>query len=178
MESLVRSMDRAVPRDAVVTCDAGNFSQWLLRYFPFDGRRALVAPMSGSMGYGVPAAIGAQRALPDRPCWALAGDGGFAMTMSEIDTAVRHQLSLAVILCDNRSFGTIRAQQIKDYPGRDIGTALGSLDFAAVAQGLGARSWSVSTDEECESALQEMASTGGVRVLHARVNERQLAVTA
>jgi acetolactate synthase-1/2/3 large subunit len=141
-----------------VTTDAGNFSGWIARGFRFRRPGTFLGPTSGAMGYGLPAAIGAALVHRDRPVVAVAGDGGFAMSMSELETAVREGLRIIVLVFDNERYGTIRMHQVRD--GREpIGTDLGPVDFAAIARAMGARGVRVDSDAGFEAALRQALAT-------------------
>ena len=127
-----------LPPDTILTTDAGNFASWAGRGYRFRRPATFIGPTSGAMGYGFPAAIAAALARPNRPSVALAGDGGFAMTMAELETAVRERARVVAIVFDNERYGTIRAHQERRGKGT-LGTDLGPIDFAAAAQAFGAR---------------------------------------
>ena len=121
----------------ILASDAGNFYGWLARYYRFRQDRTYVGPASGAMGFGLPGAIGAKLARPGSAVVSLSGDGGFAMTMSELETAARYGAGVVAIVLDNARQGTIRMHQETQFPGRIIATELGTTDFASVARGLG-----------------------------------------
>jgi acetolactate synthase-1/2/3 large subunit len=104
------------------------------------------------MGYGLPAAIGAKIAQPGSPVISVSGDGGILMTISELETAVRHEAGVVALVLDNARHGTIRMHQEREYPGRVIGTELGSVDLAKVAQGLGATGFLVEDSGDLDVA--------------------------
>src|SRR5690606_28933122 len=108
MEEIVRHLSAALPDNAILTNGAGNYASWLHRYFRYKGWRTQLAPTSGSMGYGLPAAIAAQLACPDRAVICLAGDGCFQMTMQEFGTACQYGANIVAIVCNNGMYGTIR----------------------------------------------------------------------
>jgi acetolactate synthase-1/2/3 large subunit len=127
------------------------------------------------MGYGFPAALAAALARPNRPSIALAGDGGFAMTMSELETAVRERARVVAIVFDNQRYGTIRAHQ--ERRGRGVSaTDLGPIDFAAAAQAFGARGVRVEDDESFEPALRDALAHAGPTVLHLVLDRRWLSI--
>src|SRR5690606_9655075 len=122
------------PEDTIIPSDAGNFFGWLARYYRFNSQNTYIGPTSGAMGYGLPAAIGAKAAQPERTVVSFSGDGGFMMTMQELETAVRAQLPVIAIVVNNGMYGTIRAHQEKHFPGRTIGTELSNPSFAQIAE--------------------------------------------
>ena len=118
-----RRLRERLPADAVICNGAGNFSIWVHRYYRYRRYGTQLAPISGSMGYGVPAAIGMKRLAPERTVVAFAGDGDFLMTGQEFATAVQYDLPIIVVVVDNGMYGTIRMHQERHYPGRVVGTA-------------------------------------------------------
>jgi acetolactate synthase-1/2/3 large subunit len=148
---------RILPDDAIVTTDAGNFGLWLARHFRFRRPGTFLGPTSGAMGYALPAAIAAALVHRERPVVAFAGDGGFAMTMAELETAVREGARVIAVVFDNERFGTIRMHQNRRAGKEDraIATDLGPVDFAAIARACGARGIRVETDAAFEQALRQ-----------------------
>src|SRR5699024_6199040 len=100
-----------LPEDTLLTNDAGNFAGWLHSFYSFNQKHTYVGPTSGAMGYGMPAALGAKLAFPNKTIVALAGDGGFMMTVQELETAVRHDIPIIVLVFNNNMYGTIRMHQ-------------------------------------------------------------------
>jgi acetolactate synthase-1/2/3 large subunit len=172
---VVTTLSQVLPADTILTTDAGNLASWAARGYRFRRPATFLGPTSGAMGYGFPAAIAAALARPNRPSIALAGDGGFAMTMSELETAVRERARVIAIVFDNQRYGTIRAHQERRGKGV-IGTDLGPIDFAAAAQAFGARGVRVESDEAFEPALREALAHGGPTVLHLTLDRRWLAL--
>ncbi|SPC13796.1 thiamine pyrophosphate-binding protein [Cupriavidus taiwanensis] len=159
MAEVIRTLDQLLPDDAVVTNGAGNYAGWLHRYFryrPFtSGGRGQLAPTSGAMGYGVPAAVGAKIAFPQRTVVALAGDGCFLMNGQELATSMQYQAPVIIIVVNNGMYGTIRMHQEREYPTHVSGTELLNPDFAALARAYGARGATVNTTEAFAPALRE-----------------------
>jgi acetolactate synthase I/II/III large subunit len=150
MAEVVETLQRLAPASSVLTNGAGNYSGWLHRFYRYPGLqhagRTQLAPTSGAMGYGVPAAIAASLLYPDRTVINIAGDGDFLMTGQELATATGHGAGrgagkLIVIVVDNGSYGTIRMHQEREYPGRVSGSDLFNPDFAALAR---AHGWAAS----------------------------------
>lgn len=152
---VITTLRRVLPDDAILTTDAGNFAGWASRGFRFRRPGTFVGPTSGAMGYGVPAAIAASLVHRDRPVVALVGDGGMAMTMAELETATREGARIIVLVFDNERYGTIRMWQARRGTGEGVATELGSVDFAAIARGLGARGVRVDRDAEVEPAIRQ-----------------------
>jgi acetolactate synthase-1/2/3 large subunit len=151
--------------DDVVTSDAGNFAQWLLRYVRLTQRKVFVAPVNGAMGYGLPSAVGAALAHGKGTVWCIAGDGGFLMTAGEMETASRLGLDIVAIVTNNSRYGTIRARQEGEFPGRQSGTDLGAVDFAAAARALGWQGWRATTDAEVDQAIASARAASGCRLV-------------
>jgi acetolactate synthase-1/2/3 large subunit len=150
--SVIAALASRVGADAVFTTDAGNFGGWLARYFPFRASQRLLGPISGAMGFGVPAAVAAAMRLQRRVI-CLVGDGGMLMTGNELAVAVQHKLPLLIIVSSNGSYGTIRLHQEKAFPGRRIATDLVNPDFAKLAEAFGATGIRVEREAEIERAL-------------------------
>ncbi len=159
-----------LPADAIVANGAGNYAIWPGRFYRFRGFGTQLAPTSGSMGYGVPAAIGAKRLDPTRIVVAFAGDGCFLMTGQDFATAVQYGLAVIVIVVDNGMYGTIRMHQERAYPGRVSGTALRNPDFAAYARAFGGHGETVGRTEDFAPAFDRAAASGLASILHLAVN--------
>jgi acetolactate synthase I/II/III large subunit len=169
--AVIATLQRVLAPQAIITADAGNFGLWLARSFRFGHQNSFLGSTSGAMGFGLPAAIAASLAAPDRPVVALCGDGGFAMTMNELETAVRTGTRPVVLVFDNRRFGTIAMHQQKE--GRDaVATELGPFDFAAVARAAGAQGGRVTRVVEFEPALRDALAAGRPAVLHLEIDPR------
>jgi acetolactate synthase I/II/III large subunit len=177
LDVLMHQLNRVLQPNAIVTSDAGNFAHWLLRYVKYDRSRSYVGPVNGSMGYGLPAAIGAELAAPDRPCWCVAGDGGMLMLAGEMETAARLGLNTAAIVVNNKSYGTIRAKQETEFPGRVAGTDVGEVDFAKLGQSFGWQTWKVTRDTEIGPALSAVAGATGCRLIEVLVDQPPFGLT-
>lgn len=165
MNEVVRVVHGRLPADAIITNDAGNFAQWLQRYFPFRRFPSQIAPCNGAMGYGVPAGIAAKVVHPDRAVVTFVGDGGFLMTGSEISTAMQFGLAPVVLVVNNGMFGTIRNHQERDFPGRVSGTDLRNPDFAKYAESFGAFAATVRRTAEFAPAFEKALDCGRAAVL-------------
>ncbi|WP_093663679.1 thiamine pyrophosphate-binding protein [Sphingomonas gellani] len=162
----VTAMRDALPADTIICNGAGNYSGWWHRYWPYAAQGTQLAPTAGAMGYGLPAAIAASLRHPDRTVVALAGDGDFLMNGQELATAVQHGCAILVLVVDNRSYGTIRMHQEREFPGRTVATTLASPDFAALARAFGCWAETVERTEDFAPALGRAMEQGGVRLLH------------
>jgi acetolactate synthase-1/2/3 large subunit len=168
---IIATLQRTLTPNAILTTDAGNFGLWAARFFRFGGQAGFLGPTSGAMGYGLPAAVAASLCEPDRQVVALCGDGGVAMTMNELETAVRAGAKPVVLVFDNRRYGTIAMHQ--DDEGRDtIATELGPIDFAAVARACGAQGGRVGRDVEFEPALRDALAADRPALLHIEIDPR------
>lgn len=168
---VVASLQSVLPADAILTTDAGNFGLWPARHFRFGSGMAFLGPTSGAMGYGLPAAIAANLARPDRRVVALCGDGGLGMTMNELETAVRAGTRPVVIVFDNRRYGTIAMHQTNERRSTRS-TELGPIDFAAVARACGAQGGRVTRDVEFEPALRDALAADRPAVLQLELDPR------
>ena len=166
MAEVVRQLQERLPADAVVCNGAGNFATWVHRFWRYRMPGSQLAPTSGSMGYGLPAALGAAVAAPSRAVVAFAGDGDFMMTCQELATAVQAEAKFLVIVVDNGMYGTIRMHQEREHPGRVSGTALKNPDFAAMARAMGAHGATVRATAEFAPALDVALAAGGPALLH------------
>jgi acetolactate synthase-1/2/3 large subunit len=167
---------RILPDDTIVATDAGNFGLWIARHFRFRKPGTFLGPTSGAMGYALPAAISAALIHRDRTVVAFAGDGGFAMTMAELETAVRENAKVIAIVFDNERYGTIRMHQDRrgaagdgaggpEARGDAIATDLGPVDFATIARALGGRGIRVETDAAFEQALRQAMANDRATVI-------------
>ena len=149
-----------LPADAMLCNGAGNYAAWIHRFFRFRRFGQHVAPTSGSMGYGVPAAVAMKRLYPERQIVCIAGDGDFLMNGQEFATAVQYGLPFIVVIADNGIYGTIRMHQEREYPGRIIATDLRNPDFAAYARAFGGFGVSVERTADFPAAFKEAQASG------------------
>ena len=177
-EVVIKWLSDHLPDDAIVTNGAGNYAAWLHRYFLYKTYGTQLAPTSGSMGYGFPAAISAAVEHPDRTVVCLAGDGCFQMTCNELSTAVQHDAAPIVIVMNNGRYGTIRMHQEKTYPGRVSGTALANPDFGALARAYGGHGEVVTRSADFGDAFARAQAAGTVAVIECKVDEEALATGA
>ena len=165
-------LSRVLPPQTVVTTDAGNFAGWASRGLRFRRPGTFIGPTSGAMGFGLPAAIAASIEHPGRPVVALAGDGGFAMTLNELATAAREHAAVVALVFDNQRYGTIRAHQDRRGSGAGETTDLGPVDFVAAAVALGVHGVRVDDDAAFEPALAAALASGQTTVLHLPFDRR------
>ena len=177
LEQVIGWLSENLPQDAILTNGAGNYAGWLHRYFVFKGFRTQLAPTSGSMGYGFPAAVSASLEYPGKTVVCLAGDGCFQMTLNEMSTAVQHGAKPIVIVVNNGRYGTIRMHQEKHYPGRVSGTMLANPDFAALARAYGGHGETVLDGADFAGAFGRAQASGTVAVVELRVDEQALSTS-
>jgi len=154
LEEVVSVLSRELPADAILANGAGNYAAFLHRYFQYKRYPTQLAPTSGTMGYGLPAAIAAKITYPERPVVALAGDGCLLMTAQELATAVQYGLPVVIIVANNGMYGTIRMRQERLYPGRVLATSLVNPDFAGLARSFGAGGATISKTGDFLPVLQ------------------------
>ena len=162
---LFSHLNDVLPKDAILCNGAGNYAGWLHRFTRYRAPGSQLAPTSGSMGYGLPGAIGAATTAPEREIYAFAGDGCFMMTCQELATACHHDLTITIIVIDNSRFGTIRAHQEREYPKRISGTTLSNPDFCDFARSFGATAERVNSLEEFKAALSSARARKGVNLI-------------
>lgn len=163
--AVMRTLNARIAGDSIITTDAGNFTAWPLRYRRYARPGRLLAPVNGAMGYGVPAAIAAAFAHPERSVIACVGDGGMLMTGMEIATAVKYGVSPVILVFNNGKYGTIEMHQQRRYPGRELGNALTNPDFAAFARSFGAFGCRVGHADEFADALEAALAARRVAVI-------------
>ena len=162
----VAAMRDALPADTIICNGAGNFSGWWHRYWRYAAMPCQLAPTSGSMGYGLPAAVAAALRFPDRTVVCVAGDGDFLMNGQELATAAQYGADLLIILVDNGAYGTIRMHQERDYPDRISATALANPDFVRLAEAFGGWAERIETTADFAPALGRAMECTGIRLLH------------
>jgi acetolactate synthase-1/2/3 large subunit len=166
-----------LPPDAIVTNGAGNYAAFLHRFYRFRRPGTQLAPTSGSMGYGLPAAIAAKLHQPDRPVVCVAGDGCLQMSLAELGTAAQEGLGIIVLVVNNARYGTIRMHQELSYPGRVSGTDLRNPDFAALVAAYGGTGWRARTTQEAQTAIAEALATGGLCLIDLMLDDEVLSTT-
>ena len=174
MSEVIKLMQKRVPKDAIVTNGAGNFSLWAHRFFRYGGYRTQLGPTSGSMGYGVPTGVAAKLVHPDRTVIAFAGDGDFLMTGQEIATAAQYDAKTIFIVVNNGMFGTIRMHQEREFPGRVSGTMLKNPDFAALARAYGLQGEVVEETSQFEAAFERAQKAKTASVIEIRIDPESI----
>lgn len=178
MAAVVKHLGDVLPPEAVITTDSGSFAGWVQRFYQFRTFPTHLAPTSGSMGYAVPAAVGASLAEPNQPVVAFCGDGGMLMTGQEIATAIQYDVNPIIIVINNNMYGSIRIHQERDYPNREVGTALVNPDFASWAKSFGAFGDTVRTTNEFAPAFDRARKSGRPAVLELIVDPGTIGTAA
>lgn len=174
MAVVIKTIQRLAPEDSVYTNGAGNYAGWLHRYCRYVGLKhhgkTQLAPTSGAMGYGVPAAVATSLLFPQRTAINIAGDGDFLMTGQELATATQYGATrLISVVVDNGTYGTIRMHQEREYPARVSGTDLFNPDFAALARAYGWDADTVVRTEQFEPAFKAALDSGKPTLLHLKL---------
>jgi len=167
-----------MPTDAILTNGAGNYAIWLHRFMRYGAYRSQLAPTSGAMGYGLPAAVAAKVTRPERPVVCFAGDGCFMMNGQELATAMRHQAHIVILLFNNSMYGTIRMHQEKNYAARVIATDLTNPDFAAYARAFGAHGVRVEKTAEFAPAFEQALRADKTTLIEVMVDPQALTPAA
>ena len=171
---IVRWLDERLPENAIVANGAGNYATWMHRIFRYRSYRTQLAPYSGSMGYGVPAAVAAKLVHRDRVVLSWNGDGCFLMNGQELATAVQYRLAIVFVVIDNGMYGTIRMHQERHYPDRVSGTSLVNPDFAALARAYGAMGETIASTAQFAPAFERALATDGPALLHVKLDPQAL----
>jgi acetolactate synthase-1/2/3 large subunit len=174
LSAVVGWLSEHLEDDAIVANGAGNYTVWVHRFFRYRQPRTELAPVSGAMGYGLPAAIAAKLRFPDRQVVAFAGDGCFLMYPQELATAVQQEAAVLVIVVNNGRYGTIRMHQERRYPGRVVATELVNPDMVALARSFGAFAERVETTATFASAFRRAVDSGRPALLELRVDPAQI----
>jgi acetolactate synthase-1/2/3 large subunit len=174
MAVVIRHLATHLPANATIANGAGNFTVWVHRFFTYKAPHTELAPTSGAMGYGLPAAVAAGLRYPDRITLCVAGDGDFLMYPQELATAAQYGARLLVLIVNNGMYGTIRMHQERHFPGRVSGTELPSPDFVGLAQSFGAYAERVETTEAFAPAFERALAARRTAVLELRVDPNQI----
>ncbi|MCZ7488387.1 thiamine pyrophosphate-binding protein [Rhizobium rhizogenes] len=166
-----------VPEDAIFTNGAGNYATWVHRFHRFRRFNTQSAPTSGSMGYGLPAAVAAKHLFPEREVICFAGDGCFMMHGQEFITAVRYGLPIITVLVNNGTYGTIRMHQEREYPGRVSGTDLVNPDFNAFAKAYGGHGETVERTQDFAAAFERARASGKPAIIEVKLDPEAITPT-
>lgn len=174
LATAVRHVSEVLPAEAIITNGAGNFTVWAHRYYEFRSFRTQLGPTSGSMAYGIPAAVAAKVVHPDRPVIAFTGDGDALMSLQEIATAVQYDLDPVILLVNNGMWATMRMHQERRFPGRVHGTDLVNPDFQALAASFGLHTELVERDDQFPAAFERALGAGRAALVELRIDPEQL----
>ena len=170
LAEIIATLHKQLPPDTIVCNGAGNYSGWVHRFWRFRGYGTQLAPTSGSMGYGVPAAVAGAIVHPDRPVLSFSGDGCFLMNGQEIATAMHYSLKPIFFVINNGMYGTIRMHQEREYPTRVSGTTLTNPDFAALGRAYGLYSETVERTEDFDGAFARAREAGRAALIELRLD--------
>ncbi len=170
MGEVMQYLRTTLPADSIITNGAGNYTIWVQRFYQYRGVRTQLAPTSGTMGYGVPAAIAAKLVHPDRTVVCFAGDGCFLMNGQELATAVQYGINIIIVVVNNGMYGSIRMHQEKQYPERVHASSLNNPDFAALARAYGASGVLVERTEDFAAAFEAARQAGKPALIEVRTD--------
>ncbi len=175
---VISILKKKIAKDDLITNDAGNFAGWLHAYYRFHDKHTYIGPTSGAMGYGMPAALGAKLALPNKTVISLSGDGGFMMTAQELETAARYHIPVICLVFNNRMYGTIRMHQEIHYPKKVIATDLGDVSFKDLARSMGVTAYQVGTPAGFTEALDKALQKQAPVVIEILTDKEQISVSS
>jgi len=175
MGALMAALRDRLPRDAIITNGAGNYTAWIHKFWQFSEFRTQLAPTSGAMGYGIPAAVAAKLLHPGRRVVAFAGDGCFLMNGQEMATIRQYGLDPLVIVVNNGMLGTIRMHQEREFPGHEEATMLTNPDFAAMAAAFGFHAERLERTEDIAAVIDRALGIGGPALIECRVDPEGIA---
>ncbi len=175
---IIKTVQTSTGDDTIITNGAGNNTSWLHRFYRFREYKTQLAPTSGTMGYGVPAAIAAKLIYPHRTVVAFAGDGDFMMNGQELATAMQYGANIIIIVVNNGIYATIRLHQERDYPGRVVGTDMVNPDFCALARAYGAHAELVTSTGEFKPAFKRAISANSPALIEIQMDPDILSPTA
>jgi len=178
LSALIAYLHEHLPPDTIVTNGAGNYSGWVHRFWRFREYGTQLAPTSGSMGYGVPAAVAAALEYPERTVLSFSGDGCFLMNGQELATAIQHGAAPIFFVVNNGMYGTIRMHQEREYPARVSGTGLTNPDFAALARAYGAHGETVERTEDFAAAFERARTSGRAALIELRLDPEAITTRA
>lgn len=178
MSGVMDWIETHLPDDTIFTNGAGNYATWLHRFHRFCRYGTQAAPTSGSMGYGLPAAVAAKLTFPEKAVVCFAGDGCLQMTMQEFGTACQESAAIIVLAIDNGMYGTIRMHQERHYPGRVSATRLVNPDFAAFARSYDAHAETVEDTASFGPAFERALASGKPALLHLKIDPEAITPAA
>lgn len=173
--ALLKQLSERLPDEAVVTCDVGQHQMWVAQHMRFTSpRNHLSSAGLGTMGFGLPAAIGAKMARPDDEVVLVSGDGSFMMNVQELGTLRRAQLKVKMVLLDNQRLGMVRQWQELFFDGRYSETNLSdNPDFVALAAAFGIQGETITCKEQIAGALDRLLASESAYLLHVAISEEE-----
>jgi acetolactate synthase-1/2/3 large subunit len=171
---VVSQLSERLPRDAMISNGAGNYTAWVHRFFRYKQFGTELAPTSGAMGFGVPAAIAAKLRYPERLSICFAGDGCFLMYPQELATALQYDAAIIVLVVNNGMYGAVRLHQERRFPGRVSGTDLRNPDFVAFAKSFGAYAEKIESTDEFAAAFERAVRARRPALLELCVDRNQI----
>ncbi len=174
MGLVMAHLREVLPRDAIVTTGAGNFADWPNKIFQYSGCGTCLSPISGAMGFGVPAAVAASLICPDRQVICFAGDGDFLMNGQEMATAAQYGGKPIILVINNNLYGTIRMHQQSRHPGRVSGTELKNPDFSMYAKSFGAFAETVRRTEDFAPAFARALASDNMALLELQIDPESI----
>ncbi len=174
MAEVVTWLRQRLPADSIITNGAGNYTSWVHRFYAWRQTQTQLAPISGAMGYGVPAAIAAQVVYPQRTVVCFAGDGCFLMSGQELATVRQYKLPIVFIVVNNGMYGSIRMHQEMNFPGKVFATDLENPDFVALAKAYGLHSALVECTQDFAAAFENAVNCGGAALLELRIDPQAI----
>lgn len=177
MGPIMNWLEGHVAEDTIFTNGAGNYATWIHRFHRFRRFGTQAAPTSGSMGYGMPAAVAAKQLHPDREVICFAGDGCFMMHGQEFATAVQYELPIITVVVNNGTYGTIRMHQERDFPNRVSGTDLRNPDFAAYARAFGGHGETVERTQDFPQAFERARASGKPAIIEIKLDAEAITPT-
>ena len=168
---LAYELGKRLPDNAIVACDSGTIATWWARHIPAKrGQMHTISGTLATMACGLPYAIGAQVAYPERPCIAFVGDGGFSMLMADFVTAVKHHLPIKVFIVKNNTLGQIKWEQMVLLGNPEFGCELEPIDFAKIAEACGGTGFTLEHPADCGKIIEQALATAGPVVVQAVVD--------
>ena len=171
---IVTYLSKSIPEDSYITNGAGNYTLWVQRFYQYKKFKTQLAPTSGTMGYGLPAAIAAKIQHPERLSICFAGDGCFLMNGQELATAVQYKVNIIVIVVNNGMYGSIRMHQERHYPGNVWGSILSNPDFIELAKAFGVHAERVENNSNFPAAFDRAKNAGRPALIEVQVSNEIL----
>jgi len=171
---IISYLNKTIPEDSYITNGAGNYTIWVQRFFQYKKFKTQLAPTSGTMGYGLPAAIAAKIEHPERLSICFAGDGCFLMNGQELATAMMYQANIIVIVVNNGMYGSIRMHQERYYPGNMWGSSLSNPNFIELAKAYGAYAERVQQTVDFPAAFERAINAKRPALIEVQVSDEIL----